>query len=198
MTEITSACAKFDAWKKEMEQWAKRVPPELSRAIRNLMTAISYADEILTESSVASFWEFMALSARDIVQKYLEAARGTKEGLREGWQEYIDGTPRESFQELRKIIESFIDDRIAEMTNLQDGLVRLVEEEGYPIENKKQLEDGLRDLFAFKESMFTDWPNEQPGPINKQAIGEARASISQKEKWLRKEDMVYPSKGKSS
>jgi hypothetical protein len=192
----TSKRSKLDVLKEQMEGLAKRVQPVrpgLSQAVRDLLTATSYDDETLISSSLNALFEALTGVVRDIVQSELEASDAAKKGLQEAWREYVDGFPCENFDELRKMLESFIDERIARMTGVRDELVRLLEERDYQIENTQQLEDSIRDLRRFRENILKDWPSpsKRPAPINRQAVAEARAAIERGEKGMSRDDLVW-------
>jgi len=186
----------LDALKDESEHVAKRSRPEMSQAIRNLVSAISYDDETLMESSQTSLYEALALAVRDIINKEIEASEKTKQSLREAWFTRVDGIPRSDFEDVRAVIESLIDGRIARMTCLRDEPVKLLEQQECPVENADQLEESIKAMRLFRENILADWPvpGKRPAAINRQAIAEARAAIGQKGKWLRKEEMIHPGK----
>jgi hypothetical protein len=198
MTDTTNP-SRLDALREQMERLAKNaqpVHPELSQAVRDLLTASNYADDTLINSSLNSVFEALTGVVRDIIEREVKVYVETKKGLQELWREYIDSAPRENFDELRKMIESFIDERIARMTGLRDELVKVLEERDYQVENAQQLEDTIRDLRRFRENILKDWPASggRPAPINRQAIAEARKAIGRGEKGMRREDLVHPKK----
>jgi hypothetical protein len=194
----TTKRSKLDALKEQVESLARRVQPvrpELSQAVRDLLTASCYDDETLINSSMNALFEALTGVVREIAQREIEVADATKKGLQEAWHEYVDGFPCENFDEFRKVLESFINERIARMTGVRDELVRVLEERAYPIENTQQLEDSIRDLSRFKENILKDWPSssKRPAPINRQAVAEARAAIARGEKGMRRDDLVWGS-----
>ena len=159
-----------------------------SQAIRDFLAATSYRDETLIKASVKSLFEAMTRVVQDIVKRELEVSDATKKGLQEVWREQVDGVPCENLDEVRKTLESFIDEQIAKMANVRDGLVRALEERDYRVENKQQLEHSIRDLRTFRENILKDWPSSsrKPAPLNRQAIAEARAAIARGEKGMRR------------
>jgi hypothetical protein len=189
---------KLEELKEKFESLAKstaRVSPRLSHAARDLLTAISYEDETLIDSSLNSLMEALRMLVREIVQKELDAAKGTKIGIQKGWQECVDGAVHENFDPLKKVIESVIDARIASMTGVRDELVKMLEEKDYPVENAQQLENCIRELRRFKENISKDWPTpgKPPSPLNQQAIAEARAAFTRGDRTMRKDELVWES-----
>jgi hypothetical protein len=197
----TTNRSKRDAVKQRLEDVAKRIPPEvapeMSQAIRDFVTAANYPDRTLINSSLNSVFEALSKLVRDIIQAELKISEDIKEHVREVWREHIDGVPLDSFEEIRKAIESLIDERIAKMTGLRDEPVRLLEEREHHVENAQQLEDGIRDLRRFRENIFKDWPRpgKRPVLIDRQAVDEAKAAIARGEKGMRREELVHPQKG---
>jgi hypothetical protein len=195
MQETTSRQNTLGAMKEHLEGLAnsRRVPPGISQAVRELLTAINYADETLINSSLHALREALRLFVRDIVQRELEVTEITKNHIQEGWRKHVDGAAAENFDELKKLIESFIDERITSMTGARDELVKILEEKEYPVENAQQLENSIRDLRRFRENILKEWPSpgRRPAPLNRQAIAEARAAIARGEKGLRKDELVW-------
>jgi flagellar biosynthesis/type III secretory pathway protein FliH len=186
----------LDALKKELEEKAKstaRVAPQVSEAIQELITAISYDDRALLDSSLNSLFSCLADVARDIIKREVLASEGIREGIRQAWKERFEGRPCENLDEVKNVIASPIDERMASMIRLRDNLVKMIGENGYPVENAQQLEDGIRELRRFRENILRDWPSpsRQPSPINRKAVAEAREAIARGEKGLRKQDLVW-------
>src|SRR5688500_18566393 len=105
----------LEALKKKLADVADHSPrmlPQLSDAIGGMLTAVSYADEVLLKSSVNSVLSSLTDVARDIIEKEVKAAKDTRDGIKKAWREYVDGVPCEDFDELKNVIESLIDERI--------------------------------------------------------------------------------------
>jgi hypothetical protein len=178
-----------------MEELAMRVQPfgpEVSQAIHDFSTAIKYLDKTLIDSSLNAVFESMARLAHHVINREIEASVTLTKALQETWGRCVDGVPWEDFDELRKVIESYIDERIARMITARDNLAKL-DETHYPIVNMPQLDETIRDLQRFKANVFSDWPtsNRQPSPINRQLIEDAKAAIARGEKGMRREDLIW-------
>ena len=195
MPDITNR-SKLDALKNALGRLAKSASiarPELLRPIKDLVAALNYEDNVLIQSSSISLLEGLRNFVQDIIRRALEVSELAKSGLRKAWRETVDGVPCDDLEELRRAVEEHIDERLAALTALRDGPVKMLEVRGVPVENAQQLEDGIQDLRELKENIFKDWPpsDKQPSPLNRQAIDEARAAIRRGEKGMRREDMIW-------
>lgn len=183
------------ALERELERLSNssNVRPEFSRAMLDVMAALNYADEILVNSSFEAFLSSLSDVTRSLIQRELAASENTKTAIRQGWREYVDGSPLENFDDLKNLIESTIDARIFVMTQLRDKLVKPLEEREYVVANGQQLEDAIRDFRQFRQDILRDWPssNKPPSPLNKRAIAEAREAVAKGEKGMRKNELIW-------
>lgn len=191
MPDTTSA-SNLDLFKEELEKLADHAPPQLSQAVRDLLAAASYSDTTLVDSTLNSLFEAMRLVARDIIQKELASTAGMRAGVRILLQTHFDGRVCEDFDALKEMLESEIDKRLATMTWVRDEQVRPLEEQNYPVENAQQLDEGIRDLRRWRESLLKDWPDpsKPPASIDKDAIAQARAALKQGKGRMSKDDML--------
>jgi hypothetical protein len=180
----------------EIEHIARSVHPELAQAAQNFLAALRYHDKILEKSTETSVKEVFATIAQEAAQKEIDVSVQVMTKLQEGWRKTIDGVVQEDFDKIRRVCLSFIDERIANMTGLRDDLIVHLEEEGYQVKNSQELEQAINDLRQFRENLLKDWPDSDrpPAPINRQAIDEAKKSISQQEKWMTRKDLIHPKK----
>lgn len=184
----------MDALKTELKSLAgSGTDPKLTQPIEDMLTALDYADETLLESSFHSLLSGMADVARDFIVNELKQVNATKEGIARGWKEHVDGRPCEDFDELRNVIESLIDDRIANMSRLRDKLVKPLKVRACIVDNAPQLEEGIRDLRQFRHELLRNWPSSsrQPSALDHAAIAEARAAIASGSKGLRKDQLKW-------
>ena len=184
----------LDALKMELKELAgSGTDPKLTQPIEDMLTALHYADETLLEASFHSLLSGLTDVARDFVVKELKLVNATKEGIAKGWREHVDGHACEEFDELKNVIESLIDDRIASMSRLRDKLVRPLNERGCIVDNAPHLEEGIRDLRQFRHDLLRNWPSSSklPTAIDRAAIAEARAAIASGAKGLRKDQLKW-------
>jgi hypothetical protein len=195
MPDIVSPSG-IDALKEKLQDIAgssARVAPQLSDAILDVLTALDYADESLLASSCNSLLSCLVVVARDIIQREVKASEDTREGIKKAWREHVDGVACENFDEIKNVIESIIDERIASMTKIRDKLVKPLEEKEYQVENSQQLEDGIREVRRFRETILKDWPslNKRVSSINRQAVAEAREASARGNKGMRKDELIW-------
>jgi hypothetical protein len=196
-TGMTSSKNKLSALKKQLDGIADQSgASKLSHAIGDLLSAISYDDKILIHSSLNYLLEALRLTAKDLVERELKNTESMKRSLREAWHEHIDGLVCENFEELRKVVESIIDDRLAMITSFRDQGIKQLEELGYHVDNANQLEASILDLQTWKQEIFRDWPspNKVPSPLNREALAQVRAALSRGKKGMTKEDIIALSK----
>jgi hypothetical protein len=193
MPETVNQCDALRRKLRELASSSMRVAPELSEAIQGVLTAANYADQALLDSSLNSFLSCLADVARDIIKREISASESTREALKKNWNEYIDGIPRENFDDLKSIITSIIDEQLASMTKLRDKLVKLLEEKECPVENAQRLEEAIRDWQRLNDDVLKDWPSSdtRPSPINRQAVAEAREAIGRGNFGMRKNELVW-------
>jgi hypothetical protein len=183
------------ALKKAFERIASGVRPELAQPIFDVLAAVEYDDETLVAATQNSLLKALQEAARDIIQKELQATQEMKRCLRDAWRENVNGVPREDFNDLRKLMESFIDKRLSRLQDVRDKLVKLLEDRDYLVEGSQPLEECILALQTWKEAIFKDWPSTDntPAPLNRQAVAEAREAIGRGAKGMRKEDLVWGS-----
>jgi hypothetical protein len=169
--------------------------PQVRDAALDLIAAINYDDKTLMDSCFNSLLVGMADMARNYIPKDLSAAKGVKEGFKKAWEKFINKKAYDIaiFEDIKDVVESMIDARIASMSRGRK-MVALLGELGQQIENAKLLEDGIRDLRKFREDVLKGWPSRKPpSSIDRTAIAQAREAIARGEKGMRKSDLVYPS-----
>ena len=68
----------------------------------------------------------------------------------------------------------------------------VLEKTGYRVDNSQQLEEGIRSMLKFRESILKEWPSsgKQPTSINKEAVAEARKAIAAGYKGSSKDQLV--------
>jgi hypothetical protein len=150
----------------------------------------------LVDASFASLLAGLAEVANDCVVKELDASDGTRAGLREGWQKYIDKKAYELavFEEIKDQIESIIDERIAGMLKARK-FVRSLEDLGQQVEKSQALEEGIRELRKFREDLLRGWPSRKPpAPIDREAVSKAREAIRRGEKGMSKDQLIWEGK----
>jgi len=98
--------------------------------------------------------------------------------------------------ELRKAVESIIDERLTAMTNFRDQGIKRLEELGHNVDNADQLETAILDLQSWKQQIFQDWPsaNKVPSPLNREALAQVKATLARGKKGMSKEDIIALSK----
>src|SRR5262249_5646090 len=134
------------------------IPPMASQAIRDFICAVSYNDGALIESRAVPLLEELRGLVVRVISIELEKSKETLAGVRNFWRDHLDGVPHEDFEPPRKAIEAVVDERIAAMTGLRDEIIAPFNQKTKnPIENSKDLEDGIRELRKFKERLFQDW-----------------------------------------
>jgi hypothetical protein len=172
---------------------SSRFSPELSQAIQDLLAAISYSDNTLIDASINGLFEALRNVAKDLIEKEVAASEAAKNGLREAWRDFVDGTVCENLDDASKVIESFVDERLEKMMQLRDNIVRVLEKHEYLVENAFRLEEGMRDWQKMKEDILGNWPLTSKAllPANRQMIAEARAAIARGETGLRREDLIW-------
>src|SRR5260370_39160737 len=109
----------------EMERLARSVRPDLAQAVRDLLAALRYQDEILVKSTESAVYEvFFPSVARDIAQHEIKVSLTMKKGLQQAWSDIVDGAvlEKENLDEVRRKCLSFIDERIASMTGVRDQI----------------------------------------------------------------------------
>jgi beta-glucosidase-like glycosyl hydrolase len=191
----------LDALKRELISQAKAAEqsgfPQASEAMLSLLTAADYSDDTLMASAFHSFLDAGTDFVCMCIKKELEQCEATKTGIRKGWRESVDKKAYEIevFEELKDLIESLIDERVANLLRLRK-LVKFYEEEGCSVENAHDLEAGIRDLRTFRENILKGWPcrSTPPSPINKEAIAKAREAIARGERGMRKDEMIWRNK----
>ena len=191
MTETTKNTA-LEQLKAKLEAAQKKdMGGRIGDAIRDLLAAISYEDDILLESSAEALFVSLADVAADLIRADLKRAGFVKQVIRSAFEE-IDGVACEDFDELKNTIESIIDVQIGSMMNGQK-LVEVLKSQECVVENADQLEEGIRSLRLFRENLIKGWPStdRQPSPLNTEAIAKARTAIANGCKGLRKGEMVY-------
>jgi hypothetical protein len=186
---------KLDSLKEKLEGIANsrlQVFPEVSQTIRSLVVAINYSDEPLMESALNSVMGAFRPVAEHIIKQEVAKSETTKESLRKSWRECVDGVVCENFDELRKVIESCIDKRLASMRRVRDELANVLEKFHVSVENASQLVDSIRDLQEWKENIQNDWPSSsrRPAPVDQQAVAEVREAFARGERGMRKEDFL--------
>lgn len=167
--------------------------PQVSDAALALITAVNYDDQTLVDSAHASLMAALAEVASDCVARELNATEGTKSGLREGWQKFIDKRAFELavFEEIKDTIESIIDERIFRMLKLRT-FVNCLKDAEQKVKNAQALEEGIRELRRFREDLLKGWPSHKPpSKLNRAAIAEARAAIKHGEKGMSKDELVW-------
>jgi len=170
-----------------------RVSAQLSDAINDVLTALGYEDQPLLEASFTSLHSSLSEVARDIIQKAVKASEAIKETIKKGWREHVDGVACEDFDELKNLLESLIDERIANMTRIQANVVAPLAKNGVQVENAQQLEESIRDLRKFRADIIKDWPvpNKRPSPVNRKSISDARVAIRRGDYGMRKEELTH-------
>ncbi len=149
------------------------------QAVQTLLAAVDYDDPVLMSTSVTVLFEACRGIFRDTIQKII----GTSERMTKACHEIHDmlaGDPRESIDEVRTHIESFIDQTLKKLVDLSSGPVRSLQERGYDIDSRPQLEHEIAEMRNPKSRFLDSWPqavNELP-PVNREMVAASRAAIA--------------------
>jgi hypothetical protein len=189
----------LDELESELQRLANKAAskcPQVADAALALITAVNYEGETLVDSSFASLQVALAEVANGCVVRELSASAGTQEGLRQGWQRYIDKKAYELtvLDEIKDKIEWIIDERIARLLNLRK-FVQSLEELGQQVEKAKALDEGIRELRKFREDLLGGWPSRRPpSPIDPDAVAKAREAIRRGDKGMSKRELIWGDK----
>ena len=196
-TEPTDSKNKLVALKKRLVGIADQCGADrLSRAVSDLLSALNYDDEILIDSSLNHLLEALRATAKELIERALKNTESVKREFRKAWDENIDGVVCDNLGELRKAVESIIDERVAAMMNFRDQGIERLEDLGYNVDNADRLEATILDLQSWKQQIFQDWPSPSkvPSPLNREALAQVRAALTRGKKGMSKEDIIALSK----
>lgn len=171
-----------EALKRMVDGFDTALPPAFTRAVKSLLAAMDYDDPALIRSHLNEAFE----SLRDVINEAIEKRLGWPQRAKEDCRrifEAIEAEPAEHFDELGRALGAFFDKLLKGLTDLRDGPVRLLTEDGYELENAPHLERAIRELTDLKNSTLEDWPwsDREPPPLNRKMVADSMAAIARGE-----------------
>jgi hypothetical protein len=160
----------------------RQFPPAIPEAMKAVLTAMEYNDPALIKSHLNTAFEAL----KDLISDAIETRLGRPLAIRDGWlkiRKELSGRPAEDYDELGEEIESVFDELLADMVNLLEGPVRMLQDRDYAVENAGRLETETEELKKLKEDILSLWPwsSQELPPVNRKMVTESRAAIARGE-----------------
>jgi hypothetical protein len=185
-----------DTLRAELERLVKldemRAAPAVHRAIQSLLTALDYRDATLIGSHANTLVEAIRDFMADQVKGVLGRPKLFKEAWRKIWEEHLKGQPFENLDDLGKAFESLINKAQVDLVDLRDGPLRILQDLGFAIDNRDEIDRDIEDLRKLKADVLQDWPwsDRVLPPVNRRMVEESRAAVARGEKGDSIKDLI--------
>jgi hypothetical protein len=167
------------------------MPTSIVSAMQSFLTAMEYDDATLMRSSFETAFLDMAKAMNDSIQKRLRWPEQCRGALRRIW-EQIKGHPLEDWDDVGATIESRFNELLKVLVDLRDGLVKLLQQHGYGVENAPQLDSDIKELEELRKRTLETWPwsNRELPAVDQEMLNASLAALKRGEKGERIEDLI--------
>jgi hypothetical protein len=164
--------------------------PLLANVTNDILTAIEYGDLALIRSQVNTAME----EYREVIERQIDKRLGCTKLICEGWNQVrkeLIGHPCEDLDDAGKLTADMFDQILANLTELRDQTVRLLQRHDFVVKNASLLNAEIEELSKLKASVMSAWPwtSRMLPPVDRKMVAESRKSIAQG-KGISKDDVL--------